>query len=278
MGGTFPFARYVLQLMDPFAVAFLRYIIATAILVPIALVMSRNDNSVPITPPDKRIIAILGLSIVVLNQTMYLYGQKLTTAAHGGLLFATTPIFVYLLAMKHLGEKWSSRKGLGIMMAVAGAALIIFEKGLDFDYNILLGDIIILLAVIAWAYYTVYGKPLVEKYGAFRVTAWSLGFGALVYFPFGLYRLIIADMSRMDMYGWISIGYISIAVSVIGYSLWYWLVKQMEASRVAVLTNIQPLVAGFLGWYFLDEVITGPFILAGVIILAGVVITQKARA
>ncbi|MCP4567537.1 MAG: EamA family transporter [FCB group bacterium] len=276
MGGTFPFARYVLQLMDPFAVAFIRYVLSSVVLVAIAWRMGKKQDSPSITGRDKKIIAILGLTIVVLNQTLYLYGQKFTTAAHGGLLFAATPVFVYLLAMKHLGEKWSIRKGIGILMAVAGTVIIFFEQGLKFNYDILLGDIIILLAVIAWAYYTVYGKPLVMKYGALRVTAWSLGFGTLVYFPFGLYRLIIADLSRMDSYGWLAILYIALITSVIGYSLWYWLIKQMEASRVAVLTNIQPLVAGFLGYYLLGEAITWPFVVAGLIILTGVVITQRA--
>ena len=276
MGGTYAFARYVLLLTDPFAVAFIRYVIAGAVLGLIVWTMNRRTGVTPIAPEDRKKIIILGLVIIGLNQTLYLYGQKYTTAAHGSLLFATTPIFVYLMAMKHLGEKWAVKKGIGILLAVVGSAFIVFEKGLQFNYEILKGDLIIMAAVVAWAYYSVWGKPLVEKYGAFRMTAYALGSGAIAYFPFGLYKILRADLSGIDTFGWVSILYIALITSVFGYSVWYWLLKYMEAGRASVLTNIQPIVAGFFGLYILSEPLTLPFIIGGVIILAGVTITQKA--
>jgi len=213
--------------------------------------------------------------IILFNQTLYLYGQKLTTASHAALLFSTTPIFVYLMAIPRLGESWSYVKGAGIGLAVIGSAIIVFENGLEFDYNILKGDLIIMVPVVAWAYYTVWGKPLVEKYGAFRVTAYALGSGTLAYFPFGLYRLIAADMTRVDTYGWLSILYLALITSVFGYSVWYWLLKYMEASRASVMVNVQPVIAGILGFYILGETITIQFVIGGVIILAGVAVTQR---
>jgi len=276
MAGTFVFARYVVLQTDPFAVAFLRYIIAAAVLFSIASRLSKRPGAKRIEPGDRRKIVILGLVIIVLNQTTYLFGQKLTTAGHAALLFATTPIFIYLMAMKHLGETWSWAKGVGIALAVVGSGVIVFETGLSFNYDVLTGDTIILVAVVAWAYYSVWGKPLVEKYGAFRITAYSLASGTLIYFPFGLYRLIAADLSMVDTYGWLSILYIAIVTSVIGYSIWYWLLKHMEASTASVLVNIQPVIAGILGFYLLGETISLPFVIGGVIILIGVTVTQQA--
>ncbi len=276
MAGTFVFARYVLLQTDPFAVAFLRYIIAAAILCLIAARMSRRPDAIPIARKDRGKIFTLGVVIIVFNQTLYLFGQKLTTAGHAALLFATTPIFVYLMAIPHLGEKWSYTKGAGILLAVIGSAVIIFETGMQFDYGVLAGDAIIVVAVVAWAYYSVWGKPLVEKYGAFRITAYSLASGTVLYFPFGLYRLIAADMSKVNTYGWLSILYIAIITSVIGYSIWYWLLKYMEASKASVLVNVQPIVAGILGYYLLGETISLPFVIGGIIILSGVTVTQQA--
>ena len=276
MAGTFVFARYVLLQTDPFAVAFLRYTLAAAILYIIASRMSRRPGARPIDRKDRKKIIVLGLVIIVFNQTLYLYGQKMTTAGHAALLFAITPIFVYLMAIPHLGETWSYGKGIGIMLAVVGSMVIILETGFEFDYRMLAGDAIIVVAVVAWAYYSVWGKPLVEKYGAFRITAYALASGTILYFPFGLYRLIDADMSRVDTYGWLSILYIAIVTSVIGYSIWYWLLKYMEASKASVLVNIQPIVAGILGYYLLGETISLPFVVGGIIILTGVTVTQQA--
>jgi drug/metabolite transporter (DMT)-like permease len=276
MAGTFVFARYVLLQTDPFAVAFLRYTLAATILYIIASRISKRPGARRIEREDRKKIVVLGLVIIVLNQTFYLFGQKLTTAGHAALLFAMTPIFVYLMAIPHLGEKWSYTKGAGILLAVIGSAVIIFETGFQFDYQMLAGDAIIVVAVVAWAYYSVWGKPLVEKYGAFRITAYSLASGTVLYFPFGLYRLITADMSKVDTYGWLSILYIAIITSVIGYSIWYWLLKHMEASKASVLVNVQPIVAGILGFYLLGETISLPFVVGGIIILIGVTVTQQA--
>jgi drug/metabolite transporter (DMT)-like permease len=53
------------------------------------------------------------------------------------------------------------------------------------------------------------------------------------------------------------------------------MLKYMEASRLAVLVNAQPVIAGILGIYMLNEPLTLPFVIGGIIILAGVTITQK---
>lgn len=277
MGGTFAFARHVLQQADPFAIAFLRFCLATSCLIPLALIKARRDGAIRVSREDWKKIFFLGFAIIFFNQTLYLLGQSLTSASHAGLIFSATPIFVYLLAIKHLGESWSYQKGIGVLAAVCGSALIVFENGLDFNVDFIVGDGIILVAVIAWAYYTVYGKPLVEKYGALRVTAYALGSGSVMYFPFGLYRTITADLTQIDSMGWVSIFYIGIVTSVIGYSIWYWMLKHMEAGKASVLTNVQPIVAGAMGYYFLGETISWMFALGGGIIVVGVTITQKAK-
>jgi len=215
------------------------------------------------------------LVIIIGNQVLFLYGQKYTSAAHGSLIFAITPIFVYFLAMRHLGEKWSYRKGAGIALAVIGSAIIVFERGFKLDFTFLHGDIVIVAAVLAWAIYTVYGKPLVHKYGAFRVTAYALSAGTLFYLPVGLFFVFTKGFARVDLYGWLAIIYLALITSVFGYSIWYWLLKQMEASQLTVLVNIQPIVAGILAVFLLNEQLSAIFIVGGLIILAGVTITQR---
>ncbi len=277
MGGTFPVARIILIQTDPLVVAFFRYLISASILCAIALRISYKPGEIKISSKDKRTIWLLGFVIVIINQTLFLVGQKLTTSAHGGLLFAITPVFVYLMAIKHLGETWIPKRAIGIVLAVGGSAIIIFENGFAFDYDVLVGDLVIIVAVLAWAFYTVYGKPLVEKYGTFRVTAYTIGAGTLMYFPFGLYRLIGTDLSQITPQGWWALLYISILTSVIGYSIWYWLLKYMEASKASVIVNIQPIIAGILGYYMLGEVITWQFVGGGVVILLGVYLTQRSK-
>jgi len=274
MGGTFVFARIALQQVDPFTVAFIRFTVAGSILLAVSRWRTRQSRVTPIPASDQKRIWILGVGIIFGNQLLYLYGQAFTTAAHGALLFTLTPVFAYVMAIGAGGEAWSSHKGIGILLAVAGSAGILLDRGLHLDWISLKGDVIIFLAVAAWAAYLVWGKPLVQKYGAFRASAYTLAAGAAVYFPYGVYRFLTADLSRLDAAGWWSIGYVTIVTSVIGYSIWYWLLKFMDASRVSVLSNAQPIVAGILGYFMLGEAISAPFLIGAVIIVAGVVLTQ----
>lgn len=274
MGGTFVFARIALLQADPFTVAFIRFTVAGAILLAVSRWRTRGSRAVAIPREDRKRIWILGIGIIFGNQLLYLYGQAFTSAAHGALLFTLTPVFAYVMAIGAKDETWSPIKGIGIFLAVIGSTGILLERGLSLDWLSLKGDVILFLAVAAWAAYLVWGKPLVEKYGAFRASAYTLAAGAAVYFPFGLYRFLTADLSGVNAAGWWSIGYVTMVTSVIGYSVWYWLLKFMEASRVSVLSNSQPIVAGVLAYFMLGEVISTPFLIGAVIIIAGVILTQ----
>ena len=118
-------------------------------------------------------------------------------------------------------------------------------------------------------------KPLVEKYGALRVTAYALASGSALYFPFGLYRAIIFDYAAVPIVTWLSVVYVALGVSVAVYVLWYWVLGRRDASRVAVYHNIQPVIAAAVAYVFLGEPIGWSFVIGGVIVLAGVVITEK---
>ena len=138
----------------------------------------------------------------------------------------------------------------------------------------LIGDILVLVAVLAWAIGTVLLKPMAIKYGAFRVTGLALTFGSIIYFPFGITRVISTSLSDISMIGWLSIVYMAAMVSIVAYFLWYWVLKYLEVSRIAILHNIQPIIATIVAYYLLSEPITGSFVLGGVIVIGGVILTE----
>lgn len=272
LGGlTFPIAKYGLAEIEPFTFAFFRFVIAATVL----QIIVRIQNPKPkVERRDLWKMVGLGLIIIPFNQVAYLYGQSLTGAGHGALLFAMTPIFVFILALIHLKEKLRPRRAIGILVAVGGVMVIMTSGAVEISADYLRGDLIILVAVLAWAYYTVLGKPLAEKYGALRVTAYALGFGALFYVPFGFYRAVIFDYSAVTSAGWWSVGYVAIGTSVLTYSLYYWVLKQMDASRVAVFHNLQPIVATGIGFFWLGEQVGMAFLIGGLIAIGGVLLAE----
>ncbi|MDH4158079.1 MAG: DMT family transporter, partial [candidate division Zixibacteria bacterium] len=179
----FPIAKYGLGTIDPFVFAFYRFVISSAVLL---LVVKFRKHDRPVERADYWKIFGLGVIIIPFNQAMYLFGQSLTGAGHGSVLFATTPIWIFLAALVHLKEKVIARRAIGIVLALVGVIITVTGGAIQISTEYLWGDIIILIAVFAWAYYTVLGKPLVRKYGAIRTTAYALASGSALYFPFGL--------------------------------------------------------------------------------------------
>jgi drug/metabolite transporter (DMT)-like permease len=66
-----------------------------------------------------------------------------------------------------------------------------------------------------------------------------------------------------------------VIASVISYLLFYWAIARAEASRVAIWSNLQPVLTALLAWLVYGEQLTASFVLGGAMVLAGVVLTQR---
>ncbi|UCD95612.1 MAG: DMT family transporter [Candidatus Zixiibacteriota bacterium] len=268
---AFPVAKLGLNYVEPFTLAFMRFTLASTIFIPVLFWLKAYRV---ITKRDHLTIFILGLVLIPVNQTVFLVGQSMTTASHSSLLFAAIPIFIYILAIIFLGEKMTFRRTAGIAIATGGVYMILSGEGVELGASSLLGDALVLVAVLAWAVAAIMAKPLIVKYGAFRVTGMALVYGSLVYAPFGLYKTIQFQFDGVPWQGWFSALYLAFVVSIIAYFLWYWVLKYMEASRVAILQNIQPIIATSVAMAMLSETISEYFVVGGIIVITGVILTE----
>jgi drug/metabolite transporter (DMT)-like permease len=273
LGGlAYPIAKYGLAIIEPFTTAFYRFVISAVVLLSITLL---KFNKPPIEKKDYWKIIGLGCLIIPFNQLTFLYGQNLTAAGHGALLFATTPIWLFVSALVFFKEKFVLRRALGVALGLTGVGIIMAYGAIALGTKFLLGDFIILISVFAWVAYTIFGRPLVVKYGAFRITAYALSSGTLLYFPFGLYKALKFDYSQTTIGAWLAILYLALALSVAAYVLWYWLIKHLEATRIAVFQNVQPIIASMAAFLFLAEPLGWPFLIGGAVVLTGVIITLR---
>ncbi len=264
-------AKLGLNEIEPFTFAFLRFALASLFYIPV-LFFLRKKKVIPLW--DHVRIFIIGIVLIPFNQVIFLVGQSKTTASHSSLLFATIPIFIYILAIIFLGEKATIRRTLGIIVAALGVYFILSGGRAEFSGNYLLGDLLVMVAVIAWAVATVMAKPLAVKYGAFRVTGLALVYGSILYMPYGFYRFLSFELDDLSHAAWFSVFYLAIVVSVLAYFLWYWVLKYMEVSRVAVIQNIQPVIASAVAVSVLNESIGRNFIIGGIIVIFGVILTE----
>lgn len=270
--GTHLVAKTVTQQVDPSALTFLRGVVSSAAL---SAIFSVRERRVRVRRADVPLLLWLSLLAIPVNQFLYLYGMKFTLAANGALLYATTPAFVLVFSRLLLGEPMTLSKVLGVTVAFAGVSIVIFERGVDFSSSYFHGNMMILLAVVAWALYGVQGKRLITSYGAFHVSALTIILGTALFAPLGLASLTWFDPRGIAGSDWLGIGYLSLGTSVVGYVLWYYALGRFDATRVAVFANAQPILTTVLAVLLLGQSITGTFVIGGTVTIAGVLLTQR---
>src|SRR5512144_3265072 len=166
--GTYLAAKRALGELSPFELALVRFVLAGAVYTALLL---RSPPRLP--RRDLLVMAGLGLLAVPLNQGLFLAGLARTTPGHAALLYALTPVFVFLLARARLGEQAGPARLAGIALAFAGVLVVLAARGLlggREGLEGLWGDLLVLLGVVAWAVYAVLGKPFAERYGAVTTT------------------------------------------------------------------------------------------------------------
>lgn len=270
-GGTHIVAKAVVASVNPATLLFLRTIFSVTAMLAIFYL---KGERLRIERNDWKQIMGLGILGIPINQYFYLYGIKFTTAANGALLYAATPSFVLVLSHFILKEPITIKKSFGIALAFLGITMVVFERGLDFSSEYTYGNIMVLIAVIAWALFTILGKTMILKYGALQTTTAMMLAGTLAFLPFGLFFSLDFPFSELNGAEWAGVLYLALGTSVLGYLLWYHALGRIDTAKVAVFTNGQPIIATILSFVFLTYSITGNFIIGGVMTIIGVVLTQ----
>jgi len=272
--GTHLVAKGALLLSSPLTVALLRFIAASAAL----LLFQRLRGSLkPLERRDWPAFLLLGLLVVPLNQGCFLFGLSNSTASHASLLYALTPLVVLLFAGRLLREHGLIAKTIGVLVAFLGVGAILFERGLRQELTVLRGDLIILVAVFAWALYTVLSKRLLVRYDAMTVTTWAIVCGTALSLPALLIPGAIQPLGTIRPEVWGALLYLAIGTNMIAYPLWSYALKNMDASKVAITANTQPILTGAMSWLLFREEFTPGFIAGAVLILAGVTWVETRR-
>ncbi len=216
---------------------------------------------------------------VLVNQLCFLWGLKLTLPSHAALLYALTPAVVLVMSWLRGLEKLTGPKIFGITLAFSGVlALLSGRHGGVLPPHWMWGDLLVLMAVLAWAGYTVLSRPLVLRFGAKPATALSTLLGSSMFLPLGLVGLGGFDPSRIPAAAWLSALYLGVFASVVMYLLWFYALSLKEPSRVAIASNAQPILTALLAWSFLGQAVSRQFLLGTVLVISGVLLTQKRTA
>lgn len=231
---------------------------------------------------DIGLIVFMGFLNLSINQLLFVWGIRYTTAPNAALAYALTPAFTVLFLALVMKQRPGWKRIVGIAVAFVGAAIVLLDRGADASANNTVGNIMVLLASASWAVFTVLGRRLVATYGAVYSTALTFFTGYLLYnalffiipVPFDSHPLFASDTS---IHLWLQLVYLGVVTSAVGYVLWYYALTHMDASRVSVFNNLQPIFTTILAFLIFGTQPTMFFAIGGIIVLTGLIITQLAH-
>jgi drug/metabolite transporter (DMT)-like permease len=265
--GTHLVAKATLIAIGPLSTALLRFIAASITLLLFELLRPRRER---VARQDIPKLLWLGFLVVPVNQGFFLFGLSQSTASHAALLYALTPVVVFLLARRFLSEGDTRGKLFGIAAAFAGVALIVLDRGLAREVAVMRGDLLMLLAVFSWGLYTIGSKELLRRYDPMTLTTWVLVAGTIMSLPALLIPGALPPLHTLSLPVWGGIAYLAVGTSVIAYPLWLYALRKLEASKVAITTNAQPVLTSVLSWILFRDRFGPAFFVGAALVLFGV--------
>jgi drug/metabolite transporter (DMT)-like permease len=245
-----------------------------AALVLLPLLIARRDE-LKLTRKDLPQLALLALVGFVINKLLEYGGLALTTASDVALLITSESIYTAALSWLLLRERFRPLTGAALLLGFAGVYLII-ERSLIPNLPVgggawrVVGDLLVVLALIFEALYTVRGKALLVKHSPLLVTAAAIVGSMVFWLPLGSWEVLHSGWPTISLPGWLAIGWMAIMSTAIAYLLWFQGLAKVEGSAAASALFIQPLLGTLLAIVLLGDQLTPTTIIGGILIIVSV--------
>jgi drug/metabolite transporter (DMT)-like permease len=273
-GVNFAVVKYALADFSPLSFTVLRFVLSAGFLMA---VMFMSRESFFMERRDIGAVIMLGLIGITLYNLFFMFGLNYTTASNSALFISLSPLFAAVIIALLKKESINSLAVAGLLLATTGVFLVIHNKavGLSFTRQSLTGDLLTLCAAFFWALYTLKARPLLEKYSAIKVTAFSMAAGSVILLPIGAHELLDQSWSSISIGSWTAFSFSTFISGGIAFTLWYQGVKKIGVTRTIAYHYLVPFVAVLFAALFLGERIGILQIAGGILILSGVYLVQS---
>lgn len=266
--------KAVNAMIDPLALSFWRWLIATIVVLPFSYSQLRLDW--PVIRQAWSILFVLSFLGVSLFNTILYFSTHSTTATNIALIQTSLPVFVVLLSFLVYRQRTNIAMLLGVVLGIAGATLVIFKgewHSLQ-AFEIRTGDVSMLCAVFVYALYSVL-LPKAPKIHPNSLLAITIILGSLLLTPFYVFSVNqSALLVHLKDLAW-PVLYIAIFPSILAYRFWNQGVSQIGASATGLFICFIPVFTAIIAAIFLHETLYAYHAIGLVMIVTGVFIVHR---
>ena len=275
--GNWVVGRAIHEQIPPLTLNFWRWAGSLLLILPVSWLSLREQW--PLLVRNWKWVLPMAAIAGAIFQSMVYLGLQSTTALNGALIVALVPVVVVIIAAALLGDRIGGHQGVGILLSLAGAVVIIVHGELSVLRALAFnpGDLWILAAVPVWSLYTVLLKRWPAGLDRMSFLAAIALIGVVLQLPFyvwewtrGLHMLVTTESVA-------AIAYTAVFASFLAFVFYN---KALEGTTPAVaglFHHLHPAFTALLGMVFLGERMGWHHALGGAFIVSGLYLTTAAR-
>ncbi|MGD9806666.1 MAG: DMT family transporter [Hyphomicrobiaceae bacterium] len=265
--------RFVVGATDPITIGAFRFGIGSVLLLPLAL---RHQQR---WPKFTELEPIIGLGLLYFALFPILFNASLiyTTAARGSLALSTLPVLTMLVGAMLRVEPLTPRKTTGVALATLGVAVALLTNLAAAPDEAWRGDLLMVAAAFTMALYSIWSKPLAQRYGTIVYTALAMTFGGIALVGAAWASGGIASTSVFGSQQWAAIVFLGVFGGAATFLLWSYALERTTPTRVAISVTVNPIFSALFGAYVLNEPITTNLIAGLVLVTIGIAVATSNR-
>jgi drug/metabolite transporter (DMT)-like permease len=273
-GGTYLAIRVMDRTVPPLLGSSARFLLAGAIL-SAALLARGGRERMRATPRQLAAAALLGLLLPAGGNGLVTVAERHVPAGLAALIIASVPLWVVLLR-RLTGDRIARATAVGVGVGFSGVALLLLPGNRPAGVTAA-GLLLVVLAAALWATGTFLSGRLPLPRDLLAATAIEMLIGGVA---LGAIAIPVGELGdvhpgRFNLGTAWSFVYLVTIGSLLAYSVYTWLLKNVPVSKVATYAYVNPVVAVLLGWWALGEAISGLTVVAAGVIVASVAIVIR---
>ncbi|MGE0255494.1 MAG: DMT family transporter [Alphaproteobacteria bacterium] len=256
---------------EPLLVAAIRLVIATAVLLPVAL----WREGAALRALDRRQAALVALAglFLALHFATWITSVGLTSIANSVLLVNLSPVWIALWASA-TGRRPGWRLWSAIALAVCGTLVITHGDSAAEGTTSLTGDLLAIAGGVAMAAYLLTARRARQSLPLAAYVA--LAYGAAAVLLVAAAAATGADPAALAWPQWQALVALALVSQVLGHTGYNWALGRVEASLVALVLLGEPVFAAALGWLWFGEALGWPTAAGGALVLAAIWLGARA--
>ena len=272
-GSTYLGIRYAVETIPPLIVAGTRHIIAGIFLLGWAYARGFRP-----TLREWRASLLLGILYFVIGHGSLHWAETVVPSGWAALLIASEPLWIAVMAalISH-GERLTGKTILGLLLGIAGVAVLVGAETASGQRAVVIGSIAILIGTFSWSVGVIYSRTSSLPRNALARAGMPEIVGALILlavagFTGEFSQLHIANVTSRSA---LSLLYLITFGSIITFSAYTWLLDHISPTLVSTHTYVNPVIAVLMGWLWASEVINLRVFEAGLLTLLAVFLISR---